>query len=236
MWQALVWKEWREQRWRLYFGTALLATFTVIGLRTRLIPDEHLVSMTIMVGGILFPLMVAMGLVAPERSEGTMVRLLALPVRPWQVLAAKGLVGAAVCAAPILISGLLAMLVAGNRELPWDELIALYGVGSGLALAVFAWFTAAGVRQPSEARAGIAGIIVFALWALLIGIGTMIGIEIFHKATQVEWVAIFSPFGLVMLVESSAPPAAVIAIQLAMFAAVWGWAAWRIGKPGKVVA
>lgn len=236
MWQALVWKEWREQRWRMGFGTALLATFTVIGLRTRLIPDEQMVSMTMIVGGILFPLMVAMGLVAPERSEGTMVRLLALPVRPWQVLAAKGLVGAAVCAAPILISGLLAMLVAGNRELPWDKLIGLYGVGTGLTLSVFAWFTAAGIRQPSEARAGIAGIIMFALWAMLIGISTMIGVEIYHNATQVEWVAMSSPFGLVMLVESNAPPAAVIGIQLAMFAAVWGWAAWRIGKPGKVVA
>src|SRR4051794_24144458 len=112
MFRSLVWKEWHEQRWRLWFGIALLATFTAIGLRTRIMPDEQIVVMTILVGGMLFPLMVAMGLVAPERAEGTIVRLLALPVPPWKVLAAKALVGAGVCAAPMLVSTLIGAVIA----------------------------------------------------------------------------------------------------------------------------
>ncbi len=236
MWHSLVWKEWREQRWRLWFGVALLATFTVIGLRTRIIPDESIIAMTVLIGGLFLPLMVAMGLVAPERADGTIVRLLALPVPAWHVLAVKAVVGTAVCVAPIIASALLALLMAKDRELSWGDMTFMYAMATGMSVAMFAWFTAAGVRQPSEARAGLVGVGVAAGWALAIAISSMLGIEMFNDATRAAWVGAFSPFGLLMLRGGDAPPAAMITIQISMFAAVWSWAAWRIGKPGKGVA
>jgi ABC-type transport system involved in multi-copper enzyme maturation permease subunit len=236
MWRSLVWKEWHEQRWRLWFGVFLVGMFTLIGLRTRIMPDEQIIILTIMVGGMLFPLMVSMGLVAPERTEGTIVRLLALPVPPWKVLAAKGVVGAAVCAAPVVVSALIALLVAGNREMAWGELIGLYALATGVTLAVFTWLTAAAVRQPSEARAGLVGIGVMIGWFLLMMVAAAIGSELFNRAPVEDWVAMFGPFGLVALKSSAVPGAAVIAIQAVSLALVWWWAAARIGKPGKVVA
>src|SRR3712207_8771521 len=56
--------------------------------RSTLFPYTTLFR-SMMLGGMLFPLMVSMGLIAPERAEGTIVRLLALPVPAWKVLAAR---------------------------------------------------------------------------------------------------------------------------------------------------
>ena len=236
MWRSLVWKEWHEQRWRLGFGIFLVGTFTLIGLRTRIVPDEQIIIFSMMIGGMFFPLMVAMGLVAPERVEGTIVRLLALPVPAWKVLAAKAVVGGIVCVAPMVVSGAIACVVAGDREMAWGELIGLYAMATGITVSVFTWLTAAGVRQPSEARAGLMGIGVAAGWSLVIATSSMLAIELFHDQTLIAWVAAFSPFGLTALRGGDAPPSVVIGIQVVMFAAVWAWAAWRMGKPGKVVA
>lgn len=236
MWRSLLWKEWHEQRWRLWFGVALLGTFTVIGLRTRVLPDEQMAAMTIMVGGIIFPLMVAMGLVAPERAEGTIVRLFALPVPPWQVMAAKALVGGAVCAGPLVASGLIAVLMVGDREMSLAKLVGLYAMGTGVALAVFTWLTAAGVRQPSEARAGLMGVAVFVAWCLAIAVCEMFQAEVFMTARPTDWVAGASPLGFMVLEPSRVPAARVIVLQVVVAALVWGWAAHRIGKTGKAAA
>lgn len=236
MWQALVWKEWREQRWRMGFGVALLAVYTIIGLRTRILPDEQIIAMTILVGGGIFPLMAAMALIAPERADGTIVRLLTLPVPTWHVLAAKAIVGCAVCAAPVLVSAVLAAVIAGNREMAWSELIEIYAMALGVAVSMFTWLTAAGVRQPSEARAGLAGIGMVVAWILVVMLSSLLPRQVFEGLTQVEWVSVFSPFGLMVLIDGVGPSHVVIAIQVVVLTLVWLWAAQRIGKPGKVVA
>ena len=236
MFRSLVWKEWHEQRWRLWFGVALLATFTAIGLRTRIMPDEQIVILTIMIGGMVFPLMVAMGLVAPERAEGTIVRLLALPVPTWKVVAAKGLVGVIVCVAPVIVSAVIALIIAGNREMPWDMLLRLYGIALGVTLSTFSWLAAIGIRQPSEARAGLIGIGVVVGWFLLIGIAAAVRQEVWEVSHLEEWTGALSPIGFVLINDGPIPTGTVIGLQIVSMALLWAWSAWRIGKPGKVVA
>ena len=235
MWRSLVWKEWHEQRWRLSFGVFLLGMFTLIGLRTRIMPDEQIIIMgTMMIGGMLFPLMVSMGLVAPERADGTIVRLLALPVPAWKVLAAKGVVGAAVCVAPIVVSTGIAAVIAGDREMSREQFWGMHGIAVVLSLAMFAWLTAASVRQPSEARAGLVGAGFIVGWFLLVGVAAAVQ-EAGTVSRTHEWVATVSPIGAVMLKDASIPRAAVIGLQVLSISAAWCWAAWRIAKPGKVV-
>jgi ABC-type transport system involved in multi-copper enzyme maturation permease subunit len=236
MWRSLVWKEWHEQRWRLGFGIFLVGTFTLIGLRTRIVPDEQIVLFSVMIGGMFFPLMVAMGMVAPERAEGTIVRLLALPVPIWKVLAAKALVGGIVCASPMIVSAVIASVIAGDREMAWGELVGFYAMAVGVTFSVFTWLTSAGVRQPSEARVGLVGIGLFVGWFLIIGALSALGSELYEDRSLDEWVAAACPLGFMALKSDMVPPAGVIAVQLCGIAAMWCWAAWRIGKPGKVVA
>ncbi len=236
MWRALVWKEWHEQRWRMGFGVALLAVYTIIGLRTRILPDEQLIAMVILIGGGIFPLMAAMALIAPERAEGTIVRLLTLPVPTWHVLAAKAAVGGAVCAAPVLVSAVLAAVIAGDREMAWSTMAEIYALATLTSISMFTWLTAAGIRQPSEARAGLAGIGVITAWVLIMVLSTLFPFRGADGMTHVEWVGAFSPFGLLVLIDGNRPTAVVIAIQVVVLMLVWLWAARRIGKPGKVVA
>ncbi|MDQ3039194.1 MAG: ABC transporter permease [Pseudomonadota bacterium] len=215
--------------------------YTIIGLRTRIMPDEQIIAMTILVGGGIFPLMAAMALIAPERADGTIVRLLTLPVPTWHVLAAKAMVGVAVCAAPVLVSAVLAAVIAGNREMAWSELIEIYAMALGVAVSMFTWLTAAGVRQPSEARAGLAGIGMVVAWILVVMLSSLLPLQGVEANMQVQWVAAFSPFGLMALIDDVGPTAytftsVVIVIQISMVALVWLWSARRIGKPGKVVA
>ena len=236
MWRSLVWKEWHEQRWRLWFGAALLGMFTLIGLRTRIMPDEQIVILTIMIGGMGLPLMVAMGLVAPERAEGTIVRLMALPVPPWKVVAAKGLIGGLVCVAPILVSAAIALLIAGDRELAWGELLGLYAMAMGTTLVMFSWLTAVAIRQPSEARAALVGIAVVVGWSLLVGIAEMLRTEVMNVSDLEHWIGASSPFGFIIIKEDHVPRLAVLGLQLLSMALLWTWSARRIGKSGKVVA
>jgi hypothetical protein len=105
-----------------------------------------------------------------------------------------------------------------------------------MSVATLAWLTAAGVRQPSEARAGIAGIAMMFAWFLAVAIFAMLDTEVFQNEHVDEWVAAATPMGMTMLKSEFVPPAAVIAIQLAGVALVLWWSARRIARPGKVVA
>ncbi|MDB5295230.1 MAG: hypothetical protein JWO31_1213, partial [Phycisphaerales bacterium] len=96
--RILLWKEWHEQRWKLGFSSLLLAAFALIGLRSRVVADEAVLAVLTTLGTLLLPVLAVVGLVPPERADGTLEALLALPVRPGRVLAAKALAGAALVA------------------------------------------------------------------------------------------------------------------------------------------
>src|SRR5687767_3135298 len=117
MWQSLIWKEWREQRWKLGFGCVLLMGFTLVGLRTRISPDEGIIGMVTFFGALLLPVLNAMGLVAAERDEGSLQTLLRLPISPKRIFLVKTAMGAIVAAAPFLACALIAFFIAGGREM-----------------------------------------------------------------------------------------------------------------------
>ena len=77
--RSLFWKEWHEQRWKLGFGSIILMSFAAISLRARLMPDEDVVVTVVAIAGLLLPVLVSMGLVAPERADGSLRSLRALP-------------------------------------------------------------------------------------------------------------------------------------------------------------
>ena len=225
MWYSLVWKEWREQRWKMAFGCALLAGFTFIGLRTRVMPDDVIVEFSMMIGGLLLPLIVSMGLIAPGRADGSLARLLALPVPAWHVLAAKAAVGLAVVAAPVLVAAALALLIAGGRELSAADLLGMYAITMGIALATFTWMTATSIRQPSEARAGLVGIAVFAAWSTLLFLAGVMGLG--------PWALYVSPFAFSAASKGGPSPGfgPLVVAQVGIMVLLWAWAARRLARP-----
>ena len=162
--KALFWKEWNEQRWKLVYGCTILMGFTAVGLRSRVTYDETILDLSYVIGALLLPLFVGMGLVAAERSAGNLATLLALPVRPGKVFLAKLIVGGVACIGPVVGSTLLALLMVSGRELSARQIAQLGAGASVLALEVLAGVVSFGIRQSTEARAGLIGMGVLAGW------------------------------------------------------------------------
>jgi len=219
--RSLLWKEWREQRWKLAFGSVTLAAFTGVGLQARLVPDEYIVLLTSFVGGWLLPVFVAMGLVAAERGEGSLHTLLALPARPWVVLAVKLLVGAAACLAPLAASAGIACLLVGGREMHVPVIVARHAASAMIAMCVLVWTVSLSIRQPTEARAGLMGAAIVLVIVL--------GIPGSGRTERLYFVDYLNP-GLVMRLMDSLQLGTYLLTQIALAAFLFWLALLRLPR------
>ena len=157
----LLWKEWHEQRWKLAFATLLLTASIAIGLRARLLPDEEMITIILIgLGTFLLPIFICMGLFAPERADGSLATLLNLPWPPWIIFSVKMLVGWLCCIIPIVAGTLLACIIAGNREMIVARIMLWGFVTILFTTSLLIWMVPFAVRQPTEARAGLAALAV----------------------------------------------------------------------------
>ena len=163
----LLWKEWHEQSWKLWFSCIVLGSLAFIGFRSRLIADETMMMWVCFLGLTMLPVLSSTGLVPAERGEGSLETLLALPVRRERILAAKVLMGILQCVGPMVVAGGLSLLVAGGREMPAIEMIVFYLSCTVTTLCLFAWMMALTIRLPSETRAALLAMGVLILWMLV---------------------------------------------------------------------
>lgn len=225
--RSLLWKEWHEQRWRVAFGCVLLGSFAALGLTARLIPDEITVLFTMLIGAFLLPLVAAMGLVAPERADGTMNTLIAMPVQPWMPLTVKLAVGLLGAVLPLVTAAVASVSIAGGRELPASAVITIYTSGAMFGAILVIWTLALSVRLSSEAAVGLAGMAVVAGWALLI---------ILFEPSKHDFVFMtISPFGILDrgVDAHRGPGLPAFATQVLIAAGLLVWAARGLGKPGR---
>jgi hypothetical protein len=192
IWRSLLWKEWREHRWKL---AALVVV--VIGLHVwALTASGHFASLddapvmaTLL---LLLPIgsaFVAMGLAASERSQRTAPFLRSLPLDSRYVAVTKLLAGittiVAVQAFAVLLTQcrLLAVdslntTVATGSSSPFHNLHRLFETGHWSVTALLIslmigasltlWIAAPAVNSESEVRAGAIGlIVVVGCWTLL---------------------------------------------------------------------
>ena len=229
MLRMLLWKEWREQRWKLALGLIALGGFTLIGLRTRIVTDARIIAAGAVLAGFLLPLFVGMDLVAADRAAGALRSLLKLPVRPWKILLVKIALGALACAAPMLLTALIACLVAGGREMTSSRILQFYAANAGLAVALLIWITAFAVRQPTEARAGLVGLAVLFgcfLTALVYG-------QFYDQLP--EWVVSLHPVTALSVLENEGLHTLklTLPVQLTLALAMFLWSAFRFTRLGR---
>src|SRR5262245_10336324 len=98
--RALLWKEWKENGWKLLFATALLVGISIISFRSRMLPDQGTMMLVLLIGSELLPLFAAMGIVASEREAKTLGFLTALPIAGSRILRVKLLAAIAVSSIP----------------------------------------------------------------------------------------------------------------------------------------
>ncbi|MHC5061999.1 MAG: hypothetical protein ACYTFK_13045 [Planctomycetota bacterium] len=158
--KPLIWKEWHEQRWKLAFGTVMLAFFTGSLIAVRLTTSNESIVAVLFFGGIILSLYSAMGVFAPERVAGTTTFLASKPIAAWKVFACKWFFGWLNFVVPMLVSVLCLQFAAFE----WPT-------GSFLVRAMFASICLATMfysmtccfapRNSSEAFVGFIGLIIF---------------------------------------------------------------------------
>lgn len=156
----ILWKEWREQRWKLAFGTVMLIFFTGSFFAARVSSNREVTIVIWVFGGLLLGLYSAMGVFAPERTHRTVTFLAAKPVVPWKVFFVKWLVGWLNMAVPMAACTVLALVVE-HGNYPARRLAAGLAGGLGLATAFYTLTCCLSPRRAGEAMVGVCGLLVF---------------------------------------------------------------------------
>jgi ABC-type transport system involved in multi-copper enzyme maturation permease subunit len=164
--RKLLWKEWHEQSWKLGFGCIVLSALAVIGLHARITSDETMSMWVCVFGLALLPVLASSGLLPAERSEGSFESLLALPVSPWKILAAKTLMGLVLCEGPMMVAAVASVAAAGGREMSDFAILDLYARSTLATVSLFIWMLALTSRLPNEARAALLAMGVLIFWML----------------------------------------------------------------------
>jgi hypothetical protein len=167
---SLLWKEWHEQRWKLAFGSLILAAFALIGLRARVVADAMLLEWVCVLAVLLLPVLASTGLLPAERNDGTLAMLLALPTHPRLIFAVKTMLGVLLCAGPLIVTAAVSVAVAGGREVSTAQMSALYLRTLAATLSLFFWMFALTVRLPTETRAALISLGVLIVW-LIVNVG-----------------------------------------------------------------
>ena len=228
--RKLIWKEWREQRWKLALGCVMLLGITVVGLQTRMIEDQVVMGLSLLFGSVVLPVFVSMDVVAAERADGSLASLLKLPVAPWKILTIKTAMAVICCVVPVLLAATAAILLAGNRELDYGTMARMYRAGVGLAVSSVIWILAFSIRQPSEARVAIVAVaVVIGCFLFVIPYG------MFDDSLP-DWVMIFMPGGHVIGIDPhdadwSGP---AFAVQAVYAAALFAWTIRRFSTMGRL--
>jgi hypothetical protein len=227
MTRSLIWKEWHEQRWKLGFGCLVLSALTFVGLRSRVVADETFLNGVCVLAMSLLPLLACMGLIAPERSDGSLSALLALPIASWRVLAVKTLLGVALCVVPMLAAAAISVATAGGREISTGNMIGLWARSAAVSLSLFAWMLGLSIRLPTEARAGMICLGVLVFWAMILAaLPKSHNVQVsdpFDILPRWVWVVCPFVFGFPNAVRHQAMP---LVVQLTIAVALW-WAAVR---------
>ncbi len=216
MFRMLLWKEWRENLWKLWFCAAASVVFTVMLFRIRIVPDLGNCILISLIQMFVVPVVYSLDIFSGEVSNRTIHLLFMIPVKRWMIFFSKYLVSALGMALVFVISAVLMELLAHGREarvLFLFKTNLLYGM-AGLIL--FTWFCAFGCQSRNEAGSLVAMAGVFIGW----------GIAFFWAMIcKVGWAEPFVPYYLARLGHNW--PLGAIFIQGLIAAAVLAVACHR---------
>ena len=190
MFKQLLWKEWRENLWKLGFGGAVSAAFVLLLFRIRLFPDAVNCIYISFVLMLVVPVIYALDIFSGEMSNQTIHLLFKFPVPRWKIFFSKYLVSIGGMIAIFLASGLLMELLSQGREAETGFLLKLNASFGVAAILLFTWFCAFDVQNRSEGESLIAMVVVLIGWAV---------IHLWSGVCDVEWASHFVPYQYITL-------------------------------------
>ena len=216
IWLSLLWKEWREFRWKMLALYAVL--LLVFILMESILGDPGFDTLGPVLGSLLFcygflsAFFLGMALAAKENGTGTATFLHAIPTANWKPAAAKLFMASLTASLPIV--ALMALVYCGlsfdlfvenvattvesatgsNEALSPNELLFGMTVKTVLATLSLLWWTAAiGMNRSDEIRAGaVAFLVILMIWGL-----TLTGFELAGKylPEALPWLATLASGG-----------------------------------------
>jgi len=216
MFRRVLWKEWKENLWKLWFCGTASAIFTMMLFRMRIVPDAVNCMLISLIQMFVVPIVYALDIFSGEVSNRTIHLLFKIPVQRWMIFFSKYLVSVAGIILIFLISGVLMESMAQGREAQVGFLLktnALYGIAS---LMLFAWFCAFGCQSHSEAGSLVVMFAVFAGWGIVL---------FWARVCDVTWAERFVPYALMRITEVG--PVETAVSQGLAFIAVLGIACYR---------
>ena len=178
MLKRLLWKEWRENLWKLGFGLTASVAFVILLYRIRLFPDSVNCLIISMAQLFVIPVVYALDLFSGEMSNRTIHLLFKVPVPRWKIFFSKYLMAMG-CVGLIFIStGLLMEGMARGREAEVGMLFRVNGLCGLCVGLLLTWFSAFGSQSRSEAGS------LVALFGVVIGWGI---VWLWSALCEVTW-------------------------------------------------
>lgn len=218
MFRMILWKEWKENLWKLWFCGAASLVFTAMLFKMRIIPDFANCVIISFAQMFIVPVVYSLDIFSGEMSNRTIHLLFKIPVPRWMLFFAKYLVSAAGIVLIFLVTGALMELMARDRE---TSAFFLFGTNllCGLAgLLLFTWFCAFGCQSRSEAGSLTIMFAVFAGWGIVL---------LWSSVCEVAWAERFVPYSLVVMRIAKVGPLKAVLSQSLAFAAVLAIACYR---------
>ncbi|MHC4927762.1 MAG: ABC transporter permease, partial [Planctomycetota bacterium] len=167
MFKQLLWKEWRENLWKLTFGTAVSAAFVLLLFRIRLFPDAANCIAVSFVQMFAIPVIYALDIFSGEMTNRTIHLLFKFPVPRWKIFFAKYLTCILGMTLIFLTTGALMELAGQGREAETGYLIKLNASFAVSALLLFTWFCPFAAQSQTEAGSLAAIFAVFIGWGII---------------------------------------------------------------------
>ena len=218
MFRMLLWKEWKENLWKLWFCGAASVVFTIMLFRIRIIPDFANCILISFIQMFVIPVIYSLDIFSGEISNRTVHLLFKIPVPRWMLFFSKYLVSAAGIIFIFLISGLLMEFMSRGREAQVLYLLANNSLCGMAALVLFTWFCAFGCQSRSEAGSLVAMFGVFIGWGIIF---------FWSSLCEVTWAARFVPYSLILMRITKVGPVWAVFLQILASATVLGIACYR---------
>jgi ABC-type transport system involved in multi-copper enzyme maturation permease subunit len=194
MFRQLLWKEWRENLWKLIFCGAISLAFTALLFRIRLFPDAANSMAISFVQMLAVPVVYALDIFSGEMSNRTIHLLFKFPVARWKIFFSKYLICIFGMSVIFLATGLLMEVMGHGREIGIGFLFKaniLFGLPS---LIIFTWFCVFGAQSHSEAGS------LVAMFGVMIGWGIVF---FWSSICQIFWAGHFVPYAFIYWIDGS---------------------------------
>lgn len=196
MFRMLLWKEWKENLWKLCFCSAASIAFTAMLFRIRITPDlANCVTISI-IQMFAVPIVYALDIFSGEMSNRTIHLLFKIPVGRRMIFFSKYLISVSGIGLIFIVTGVLMESMSGGREAPTFYLLKINLLCGIAAFVLFTWFCAFGCQTRSEAASLVAMFAVFIGWAIVF---------FWAMVCEVNWVRHITPYYLVQIDATVSP-------------------------------